>query len=119
MLGRRIAALLVRSGYDVAGPARSIHLAKQAVGIDGVDGAVLDTSDSHENSRSLAAEIARQGAAVLLVSDDSDWSESFERQHVLHLRKPFTDEQLLTQVRALFASGGLSFGERCPKVARS
>ena len=59
VLATKIVNLLEDSGYEVAGPVRSVIEAKRVVGVEGVDGAILDADLKTENSLPLAGEIAR------------------------------------------------------------
>jgi len=104
MLARRITDLLERAGYEVAGPAANIRRAKQVVGIEGVNRAILDADIDGENSVSLAAEIVCQGAPVLLVTDHVKRNACDGRERFPQLEKPFRDEELLRRVGAIFGS---------------
>jgi DNA-binding response OmpR family regulator len=101
-LATRIADLLEDAGYEVAGPVRNVLEAKRIVGLDGVDCAVLNADLAAESPLSLAEEIARQGAPVLLISNRSPRGVRNGRERFRQLQKPFTGEQLVSQVNELF-----------------
>ena len=100
-LATRIADLLEDAGYEVAGPVRNVLEAKRIVGLDGVDCAVVNADLESESSLFLAEEIARQGAPVLLISNHAPRRTCHGRERFL--RKPFTSEQLVSQVNGLFS----------------
>jgi DNA-binding response OmpR family regulator len=103
-LGARVSDLLKHTGYEVAGPVRNILEAKRAVGIEGIDGAVIDADLKRENSLTLAGEIARQGAAVLLLSDAAQPAAKGNRgQAYPHLAKDFSRNEFRRRIAALFA----------------
>jgi DNA-binding response OmpR family regulator len=101
-LATQIADLLEAAGYDVAGPVHTVIEAKRIVGLDGVDCAVVDADLTYENPLRLAKEIACQGAPVLLLSDPARKEVDNRREQYRQLAKPFTGQQLLNHVDALF-----------------
>lgn len=103
-LATRIADHLEDAGYEVAGPVRNVLEAKRIIGVDGIDCAILNADLKDESPFCLAKEIAVQGAPVLLISNPAHLRLRKSDIHYRRLEKPFTREQLLSQVNALFAS---------------
>ena len=99
-LATRIADLLEDAGYEVAGPVRNVLEAKRIVGLDGVDCAVVNADLESGSPLFLADEIVRQGAPVLLISNRAPRRVCSGRERFL--RKPFTSEQLVSEVNGLF-----------------
>jgi DNA-binding response OmpR family regulator len=102
MLATKIADLLEEAGYEVAGPVRNVREAMRIVGLDGVDGAVLDISLQNEISLPLADALASMGAPVLFVTGYAKEYLAATRPRAQHLEKPFTDQELVERVDQLF-----------------
>ena len=104
MVGTAIADMLEDAGHDVAGPVRTLREARRIVAVESVDGAVLDINLGRENSLALALEITRRGLPVLFVTAHPKEFLTGPWRHLPCLEKPFTTNQLLDHVAALFAT---------------
>ncbi len=103
MLATEISDALEDAGYEIAGPVLSVLEAKRIVGVDGVDGAVIDTDLKCGNSLVLATQVARQGAPVLIITDPSRQHLGNAERNLGRLQRPFSTKELLQRVGGMFA----------------
>lgn len=96
-----LADVLEAAGYRVLGPIRSVREAMRVLEVDHIDGALLDIKLGDDNSMQVAETLAKRSIPVLFVSGfPKPDSPAFEK--LAYLAKPYTEEQLLHSVAALF-----------------
>lgn len=101
MIATAIADILEDAGYDVAGPVRNVVEAMRIVGMDGVDGAVLDLELNGERTLAVAMALMKLRTPVLFVTGHAKEILTGDWAGAPHLEKPFASQELLDRVQRM------------------
>jgi PAS domain S-box-containing protein len=100
-----IASILLKAGFEVVGPARSVNQALGLINARGCDAAVLDINLGHETSEPVAVRLTERGASFVTVSGYARDQQPSIFKGAAALVKPLNAEALIAELRKCVAAG--------------
>jgi CheY-like chemotaxis protein len=99
-----LSEMLADLGCEVVGPMGNLGIALELAAAERLDAAVIDLNIRGGKVYPVARLLAQRGIPFLVVSGYGDWTMPDEWQDRPRLVKPFTDEALEAELRALLAA---------------
>jgi PAS domain S-box-containing protein len=107
-----VAQMLVKAGFEVVGPARSVSQALRFIKEVGCDAAVLDINLGDETSEPVALELIERGTPFMTLSGYSREQHSAVFNGAPMLAKPLQPERLIAEVQRCIEQGTRRTKER-------